>query len=299
MTSAPRRRTLGRRAFLALGAAAALSGCGLRIGTPTERRQAEAEESTRGRAAAILASADGPEHKDELAALRDAIGPQWSPSGEGYPEIPKQQSVEDALQAVIDIVLRDLHTLGGPQTAVIVDVAVAASNLVKDWKPPQERFARLPALGSPTWIEEPGLSKKAEDDAAASLHGFAQAAYQASYGYSKAAIAAGPATPEGRTAARRMESLARAASDANALLKETGRDEAANRPAWKLPHKPDSPAAAKELALKLEDVVAAGLFGVFGDPRAVSLGARELKASADARIAFGGRQVLRYEGADQ
>ena len=285
-----------RRAFLLLSATAALSGCGLRLGSPEDRMQAEAEESSRGRIAAVLSSIDDHDHQEERTRLTAAIGPPWSSDRVDSAETPQPQSFVSAMHSIVDLVLRDIHTLGGPQTAIIIDVAVGASNLVPEWKPIQERFAKLPAQGFPELSNRPAYRPDGDTDP---LREFAKAAFKASYGYSQAALAVKPDSRERTLATTRMEALANAAADANTLLKQAEREEAANRPAWRLPHNPSDPASAQKLAQQLEDTVAAALFGVFEDPAAVSLASRELKASADARIGFGGSQLLRYEGEAQ
>lgn len=285
-----------RRAFLLLSATAALSGCGLRLGSPEDRMQAEAEESSRGRIAAVLASINDDNHEEERAKLTAAIGPPWTSDSSGIPEIPPEHTFTSAMYTIVDLVLRDIHTLGGPQTAIIVDVAVGASNLLPKRKPAQRRFAQLPAQGYPDFADRKPYSP---GDDADPLHEFAAAAFKASYGYTKVALAMKPDSGERKAAAARVEALANAASDANMLLKQGDREEAANRPAWSLPQTPSDPGSAKQLAQQLEDTVAAALFRVFEDPAAVPLAGRELKASADARIGFGGRQLLRYEGEAQ
>lgn len=285
-----------RRAFLLLSATAALSGCGLRFGSPEDRIQAEAEESSRGRIAAVLASINDDDHEEERSRLTAAIGPPWTSDNSGFPEVPPQHTFVSAMYSIVDLVLRDIHTLGGPQTAIIVDVAVGASNLLPNWKPAQQRFAQLPAQGYPDFADRKPYSP---GDDADPLHDFAKAAFKASYGYTKVALAMKPDSRERRAATARVEALANAAADANTLLKQGQREEAANRPAWNLPHNPSDPGSAKKLAQQLEDTVTAALFGVFEDPAAVPLAGRELKASADARIGFGGGQLLRYEGEAQ
>lgn len=308
---------VSRRALLLYGVSGAslslLSGCGVRLDTPPDVPTLDETNQLRNRIARIL-TATTPGDKDpetageDLQKLRDAIGPVWSPPTEMATEPPPSEDPRtyiEAAEVVTTAVFTDLPTLGSGLIPVLVDVAtgLALTAGTKDAEIirssdslARESRSSSPAdssaePGTPEATESPDEQGPTADDSTAPpmWNAILSQARAASYGYERLAVNFDSKSTERKRAVARLESLGSLAGEMLERLGENNADPGA--PSWKLDPSPTDPETAKELALALEDGIAAALLPwLQTDTRA----ALRLWESARTRTVFASPQVLRY-----
>lgn len=302
---------LSRRSVLIVGAAGAglglLSGCGLRLDTPPEIPTLDASQELRNRIARILAAttvADGdPETAGEdLQKLRDAIGPVWAPPSElatapAPTEAPR--SFVDAAEAVSTAVFDVVTELGSGLIPVLTDVATGCALTagtvragIREEADRRLREAFAGAEDAPRATPAEAADGDAADPSADATEGWTtilDQARAASYGYERLAVHFDRKSRERQSALDRLESLGSLAGE---MLERLGEGDAGpDAPAWKLDPSPTDAESAAQLALSLEDAVAASLLPwLHTDPAA----ALRVWESARAREAFAAPQPLRY-----
>ncbi len=314
----PMRFPVSRRALLLFGASGAglslLSGCGVRLDTPPDVPTLDETNQLRNRIARILAATtagdtDPETAGEDLQKLRTAIGPAWSPPTEVATEAPpseKPRTYIAAAEVVSTAVFTALPTLGSTLIPVLVDVATGlaltagaeehakiirdADALIRDSRQPSPDSA----LGEPEAAKDSGSPDEqgptADDSTASPMwNEILDQARAASYGYERLAVNFDSKSRERKRAVARLESLGSLAGEMLEKLGEKNAD--AGAPSWKLDPSPTDPATAKELALSLEDGLAAAILPwLQTDTRA----ALRLWESAQARMVFASPQVLRY-----
>lgn len=311
------RSPVSRRALLLFGASGAslslLSGCGVRLDTPPDVPRLDETNQLRNRIARILAATTAGDEDPETAGedlqkLRDAIGPVWSPPTEMATESPPSEEARTytaAAEVVSTAVFTDLPTLGSSLVPVLVDVATGlaltagaedtgiirdADALIRD----SREAGRDDASGKPETAKDtnsPDDQTPTADGSAATekWNAILDQARAASYGYERLAVNFVRKSRERKRAVARLESLGSLAGE---MLEKLGEKHAVpDAPSWKLDPSPTDPETAKELALSLEDGVAAVLLPwLQTDARA----ALRLWESARTRMFFANPQVLRY-----
>lgn len=308
---------VSRRALLLYGVSGAslslLSGCGVRLDAPPDVPTLDETNQLRNRIARILAATtpgdEDPETAGEaLQKFRDAIGPVWSPPSEMATEPPPTEEPRTyiaAAEVVTTAVFTDLPTLGSGLIPVLVDVAtgLALTAGTKDAEiiRSSDALVRESRSSSPADSSaEPGTAEATEspdeqgptaDDSTAPpmWNAILSQARAASYGYERLAVNFDSKSTERKRAVARLESLGSLAGEMLERLGENNADPGA--PSWKLDPTPTDPETAKELALALEDGIAAALLPwLQTDTRA----ALRLWESARTRTVFASPQVLRY-----
>lgn len=303
---------VSRRSLLLLGTGGAslslLSACGLRLDTPPDVPTLDASEKLRNRVARILASTSA-EAKDpdtageDLQKFQDAIGPEWAPPSEQATEPPASEEPRTYLQAaevISTLVFKAIGQLGSDLIPVLTDVATGlaltagtekstiistADALVRD-----SRESGAEDTGAEDSGEQPTATKTAADSATRTIwNEILNQARAASYGYERLAVNFDTKSPERKGAVARLESLGSLAGE---MLEHLGQEEAdADAPAWKLDPSPTNAGSARELALNLEDSLAAAVLPWLQTDPAATL---RLWESARARTVFSDPQVLRY-----
>lgn len=312
---------VSRRALLLFGASGAslslLSGCGVRLDTPPDVPTLDETNQLRNRIARILAATTAGDEDPETAGedlqkLRDAIGPVWSPPTEMATEPPPSEEPRtyiDAAEVVSTAVFTAVPTLGSTLIPVLVDVATglaltagaehteiirSADALIRDSRTSGTSGTSGPTdeSGEPdsTTASPAAQSPSADDSTAAPMwNDILDQARAASYGYERLAVNFDTKSRERKRAVARLESLGSLAGE---MLEKLGEKNAGpGAPSWKLDPSPTDPETAKELALSLEDGIAAALLPwLQTDTRA----ALRLWESARMRTVFASPQVLRY-----
>lgn len=308
---------VSRRALLLFGASGAslglLSGCGVRLDTPPDVPTLDETNRLRNRIARILAATAAGDNDPETAGealqkFRDAIGPVWSPPTEMATEPPPSEGPRTyiaAAEVVSTAVFTDLPSLGSGLNPVLVDVAtgLALTAGTKDAEIIRSSDALIRKSRKTSLIdssEKTGTAKAtgsvdeqvptADDSTAPPMwNAILNQARAASYGYERLAVNFDAKSRERTRAVARLESLGALAGEMLEMLGEKNADPAA--PSWKLDPSPTDPETAEELALSLEDGIAAALLPwLQTDARA----ALRLWESAQARAVFASPQVLRY-----
>ena len=304
------RSPLTRRSVLIVGAAGAglglLSGCGLRLDTPPEIPTLDASQELRNRIARILAEAsvtDGdPETAGEdLQKLRDAIGPVWAPPSEFATEPPpteQPRSFLDAAEAVSTAVFDAVSQLGSGLIPVLTDVATGCALTAGTVRAEiregaeerlREAFADADDDARATPAEAAPDSSPGQDGGAKDWNTILDQARAAAYGYERLAVHFDRKSRERQSALDRLESLGSLVGE---MLENLGEKAAGpDAPAWKLDPSPTDAESAAQLALSLEDAVAASLLPWLRIDPAAALRVWE---SARAREAFAAPQPLRY-----
>ncbi len=310
---------VSRRSVLIVGAAGAglslLSGCGLRIDAPPEVPELDASAELRNRIARILAStnvADGDPATagEDLQKFRDAIGPVWAPPTElatSPPPTEQGRTYIQAAEAVSTAVFDALADLGSGLIPVLVDVATGCAltagtvdGAIRDGADGRLRdaFAAVDGDATPSPTAEAGdAAGTPSAPAAAEWNTILDQARAAAYGYERLAVRFDRQSPERAEAVARLESLGSLAGE---MLERLGKEDAQpDTPAWQLDPSPTDPESAGQLALNLEDAVAAALLPwLQTDPQA----ALRVWESARTRAVFAAPQALRYSyagGAEQ
>ncbi|MDN6123170.1 MAG: hypothetical protein L0I80_04770 [Brevibacterium sp.] len=308
---------VSRRALLLLGASGAslglLSGCGVRLDAPPDVPTLDETNRLRNRIARILAATTAEDTDPETAGedlhkLRAAIGPVWAPPAEIATEPPPTEEPRtyiDAAEVVSTAVFDAVPTLSSALIPVLIDVATglaltagtehaeiirSADALIRD----SHESGRAGASGEPGSATEPNgpavPSPSAEDSTAAPRwNAILDQARAAAYGYERLAVNCEAKSRQRKRAVARLESLGSLSGEMLEKLGEKNAEPGA--PAWKLDPTPTDSETSEELALSLEDGVAAALLPwLQTDARA----ALRLWESARARAVFAHPQVLRY-----
>lgn len=308
---------LSRRALLLSGASGAglslLSGCGVRLDAPPDVPTLDETDQLRNRIARILAAttagdSDPKTAGENLQKLRDAIGPVWSPPTELATEPPPSEEPHTylaAAEAVSTAVFTAASSLDAPLIPVLIDVAIglaltagteqtkiirSADTLLRDSRESSHAEASSQPDSAAATASPAARSASTEDSASASTwNAILDQARAASYGYERLAVNFETKSHERKRAVARLESLGSLAGE---MLENLGEESAdPGSPAWTLDPTPTDPATARELALSLEDGIAAALLPwLQTDVQA----AWRLWESARTRAAFANAQVLRY-----
>ncbi|GAA1561844.1 hypothetical protein [Brevibacterium picturae] len=308
---------VSRRALLLFGASGAslglLSGCGVRLDTPPDVPTLDETNRLRNRIARILAATTAGDNDPETAGealqkFRDAIGPVWSPPTEMATEPPPSEEPRTyiaAAEVVSTAVFTDLPNLGSGLNPVLVDVAtgLALTAGTKDAEiiRSSDALIRKSRTTSPVGASGETESAKATDSADEQVptadestappmwNAILNQARAASYGYERLAVNFDAKSRERQRAVARLESLGALAGEMLEKLGEKNADPGAA--SWKLDPSPTDPETAEDLALSLEDGIAAALLPwLQTDTRA----ALRLWESARTRAVFASPQVLRY-----
>ncbi|MCF2587665.1 hypothetical protein [Brevibacterium sp. UCMA 11752] len=308
---------VSRRALLLYGVGGAslslLSGCGVRIDTPPDVPTLDETNQLRNRIAKILAATTAGDNDPETAGedlqkLRDAIGPVWSPPTEMATEPPPSEDPRtyiEAAEVVSDAVFTALPTLGSTLIPVLVDVATglaltagtehaefirSADALIRD--------SRKSGVADASGSSEPAAASNSPESQPPSAddstsppvwNDILNQARAATYGYERLAVNFDTKSRERSSAVARLESLGSLAGE---MLEKLGEKNAEpDAPSWKLDPIPRDPETAKELALALEDGVAAAILPWLQRDSEAAL---RLWESARTRTIFASPQVLRY-----
>ena len=309
---------VSRRSLLLFGASGAslslLSACGLRLDTDPDVPNLDETNQLRNRIARILAATsaedDDPETAGEdLAKLRDAIGPVWAPPTEVATKPPPSEETRTysaAAEVISTAVFEAIPTLGSTLTPVLVDVATglaltagaqdraivaAADALVRDSRTPDDaRTSDGPAGSDPsgesTQSDQPGTD---DSTAPPMWNAILNQARAAAYGYERLAVNFDAKSRERKDAVARLESLGSLAGEMLEKLGEKNTEPGAA--SWNLDPAPTDADSAKELALSLEDGIAAAILPWLQMDGRATL---RLWESARARVVFTNPQLLRY-----
>ena len=293
------RSPLSRRSLLLFGASGVslglLSGCGLRLDSEPEVPTLDATEQLRNRIARILAATapgDGdPETAGEdLQKFRDAIGAEWAPPSELATEPPPTEDARsfiEAAEVVSQSVFETSSQLDSALIPVLSDVATGLS-LTAGTKKPE-------LIGTAEELIRQGR-KDADDgdnedtDKQDACNAILNQARAAAYGYERLAVHFESKSAERRGAIDRLDSLGSLSGEMLENLGEKNADP--NASAWKLDPSPTDAASARELALNLEDALAAAILPWL---RTETAGILRLWESARARTIFADPQPLRYD----
>lgn len=305
---------VSRRVLLTAGVSGAslglLTACGLRIDSEPEIPTLDSTQQLRNRIARILeatspGSGDPETAGEDLADLTAAIGPVWAPPDEFATEAPpteEERTYVEAAEVVAEAVFEAAPQLGSGLIPVLSDVAVGLT-LTAGTKKPELittaddliRTARADIsddASTATDDAEDGSGDGSEgggQDRRAMFNAILNQSRAAAYGYERLAVNFATKSPERTRALDRIESLGSLSGEMLELLGEDGADP--NASAWKLDPTPVDAASAKELALNLEDGVAASVLPwLDGEPAAIL----RLWESARARTVFAAPQPLRY-----
>lgn len=309
---------VSRRSLLLFGASGAslslLSACGLRLDTDPDVPTLDETNRLRNRIARILAAtspgdSDPETAGEDLQKLRDAIGPVWAPPTEVATEPPpseESRTYSDAAEVVSTAVFEAIPTLGSTLTPVLVDVATGlaltagaqdraivatADDLVRDSRTPDDSRASAGPSGSGPSGESTQSGRPEADDSTAPpmWNAILNQARAAAYGYERLAVNFDAKSRERKSAVARLESLGSLAGE---MLEKLGEKNAEPGAAsWNLDPSPTDAATAKELALSLEDGIAAAILPWLQMDGHATL---RLWESARARMVFASPQVLRY-----
>ncbi|RBP67891.1 hypothetical protein DFO66_101112 [Brevibacterium sanguinis] len=317
---------VSRRTVLLTGLAAAslgpLSACGLRWDTAPDVPDLDSSDELRNRIARILEhTAPGPDDPEsataDLESLRTAVGPAWAPPTElatASPSAEPQRTYREAAEVVSTAVFDAVAGLDSGLIPVLVDTATGFAltagaddpeliGTAEDLLMSRIEEAMSDAAASPGSAETdtagpdsagPGSAEAGPadpEDCAAIL----DAARAASYGYERLAVKFAEAAPERGAALARLETLGSLAGQMLEMLAAADADPAPDSPSWALDPVPTDEGSARELALGLEDGVAAALLPWL---RVDPLAAGRLWESARARSVFGAAQALRFTYAD-
>ncbi|MGO2038287.1 MAG: hypothetical protein ACTH2U_17580 [Brevibacterium sp.] len=314
------RSPLSRRSLLLFGASGVslglLSGCGLRLDSEPEVPTLDATEQLRNRIARILAATtpgDGdPETAGEdLQKFRDAIGAEWAPPSELATEPPPTEDARsfiEAAEVVSQSVFETSSQLDSALIPVLSDVATGLSLTAGTKKPEligtaEEliRQGRKDADGHEDGNAQAESTESAADGADAAgddgdtdiqdaYNAILNQARAAAYGYERLAVHFETKSAERRGAIDRLDSLGSLSGEMLENLGEKNADP--NASAWKLDPSPTDVASARELALNLEDALAAAILPWLQTETA---GILRLWESARARTIFADPQPLRYD----
>ena len=312
------RSPLSRRSLLLFGASGVslglLSGCGLRLDSEPEVPKLDATEQLRNRIARVLAATtpgDGdPETAGEdLQKFRDAIGAEWAPPSELATEPPPTEDARsfiEAAEVVSQSVFEASSQLDSALIPVLSDVATGLSLTAGTKKPELIGTAEELIRQSRKDVADDGDAQTASTESAADGDNAAgndedtdtQDAYNAilnqaraaAYGYERLAVHFETKSAERRGAIDRLDSLGSLSGEMLENLGEKNADP--NASAWKLDPSPTDAASARELALNLEDALAAAILPWLQTETA---GILRLWESARARTIFAAPQPLRYD----
>lgn len=318
------RSPVSRRSLLLLGGSGAglslLSACGLRLDTAPDVPTLDATQELRNRIARILAattagSGDPATAGEDLAKFRDAIGPVWSPPSEMATEAPPTEisrTYIDAAEVVSSAVFEVIPQLRPSLIPVLVDVATGmtltagtrkaglidtADGLIQDSRTAGDEAGQSPS-SEPSGGKDSTTTRREHKDSDGTdkdsghhkiWNSILDAARAASYGYERLAVKFDTKSPERKGAVARLESLGSLAGEMLEKLGESAADPDAA--AWKLDPSPTDAASSSELALSLEDSLAAAILPwLAADP----LATLRLWESARTRTVFADAQALRY-----
>ncbi|GAA1935970.1 hypothetical protein GCM10009689_15210 [Brevibacterium antiquum] len=295
---------VSRRALLLYGVSGAslslLSGCGVRLDTPPDVPTLDETNQLRNRIARILAAttagdSDPETAGEDLQKLRDAIGPVWSPPAEMATEPPPSEdprSYIEAAEVVSDAVFTAVPTLDSSLIPVLVDVAtgLALTAGTEHAEIIRSADALIRDSRESGTAEASGSSGSATDSTSPPMwNDILNQARAATYGYERLAVNFDTKSRERNRAVARLESLGSLAGEMLEKLGEKNAEPGA--PSWKLDPIPRDPETAKELALALEDGVAAAILPWLQMDSGAAL---RLWESARTRTVFASPQVLRY-----
>lgn len=295
---------VSRRALLLYGVSGAslslLSGCGVRLDAPPDVPTLDETNQLRNRIARILAAttagdSDPVTAGEDLQKLRDAIGPVWSPPAEMATEPPPSEdprSYIEAAEVVSDAVFTAVPTLDSSLIPVLADVATGLALTAGTEHAEIIRSAEALIRDSREsgTAEASGSSGSATDSTSPAMwNDILNQARAATYGYERLAVNFDTKSRERNRAVARLESLGSLAGEMLEKLGEKNAEPGA--PSWKLDPIPRDPETAKELALALEDGVAAAILPWLQVDSGAAL---RLWESARTRTVFASPQVLRY-----
>lgn len=295
---------VSRRALLLYGVSGAslslLSGCGVRLDAPPDVPTLDETNQLRNRIARILAAttagdSDPVTAGEDLQKLRDAIGPVWSPPAEMATEPPPSEdprSYIEAAEVVSDAVFTAVPTLDSSLIPVLADVAtgLALTAGTEHAEIVRSADALIRDSRESGTAEASGSSGSATDSTSPPMwNDILNQARAATYGYERLAVNFDTKSRERNRAVARLESLGSLAGEMLEKLGEKNAEPGA--PSWKLDPIPRDPETAKELALALEDGVAAAILPWLQVDSGAAL---RLWESARTRTVFASPQVLRY-----
>lgn len=298
---------VSRRSLLLFGASGAslglLSGCGLRLDTDPDVPTLDETNRLRNRIARILAATSAEDNDpqtagEDLQKLRDAIGPVWAPPTEVATEPPPSEESRtyiDAAEVVSTSVFTSIPTLDPSLAPVLVDVATGLALTAGAEDPAIIRSAdavvrdsRKPDDSSKS--DDSGKSDSPDDSTSPQMwNAILNQARAASYGYERLAVNFDTKSRERKGALTRLESLGSLAGEMLEKLGEEDADPAAA--SWNLDPSPTDPDTAEELALSLENGIAAAILPWLQMDARATL---RLWESARTRTVFASPQVLRY-----
>ncbi|UVI34847.1 hypothetical protein [Brevibacterium spongiae] len=290
-----------------------LTACGLRIDSDPDIPTLDSTQQLRNRIARILdatspGSGDPATAGEDLADFTAAIGPVWAPPAEFATEPPptaEERTFVEAAEVVLKAVFEAAPQLGSGLIPVLSDVAVGLT-LTAGTKKPELittaddliRTGREDMAGADNSSKDSSGGSDSSDgdgsddgtqDRQAMFNAILNQSRAAAYGYERLAVNFETKSPERTRALDRIESLGSLSGEMLELLGEDGADP--NASAWKLDPTPVDAASAKELALNLEDGVAASVLPwLDGEPAAIL----RLWESARARSGFAAPQPLRF-----
>ena len=320
---------LTRRALLGVGAAglaAAVTGCSIRLDRDPQLPAFTRADEVRNTVAQILAAttADGADAA-VLNELSTAVGPVWTPPAElatAPPPTEPPREFREALSEIVTEVTQNFTDLTGPVTGTLLDVATGALLVLGTPSELDDARTKLaepdpappaPANASPGAAGADG-GAASQETAEHPLAAYTLACYQGSYGYERLAVHTDKDSDFGIAARARVESLALTAEEIAVFLPQLlGQQAPTDQAAWQLQIDPVDESSAHELAVLLEDSLAAALADVFRtamdpsadwypDPQAFgqarAFAASGLYATAVARARAGRQQTLRFTAAE-
>lgn len=318
---------VSRRVLLTTGVSgmslSLLTACGLRIDSDPDIPTLDSTQQLRNRIARILdaaspGSGDPETAGEDLADFKTAIGPEWNPPTEFATEPPpteESRTFVDAAEVVLKAVFSASSPLGSGLIPVLADVATGlaltagtkrpelidtADDLIRTGREDMSERAQPSAAAEDAEGGEDGEGSEdgngsgdspsgGAEDRQAMFNAILNQSRAAAYGYERLAVNFPVKSSQRKGALARLESLGALSGEMLELLGEEQADP--NASAWKLEPTPTDAESAKELALNLEDGVAASVLPwLDGDASAIL----RLWESARARTVFAAPQPLRF-----
>ncbi|MGC3020130.1 hypothetical protein [Brevibacterium sp. FAM 24630] len=318
---------VSRRVLLTTGVSgmslSLLTACGLRIDSDPDIPTLDSTQQLRNRIARILdaaspGSGDPETAGEDLADFKTAIGPEWNPPTEFATDPPPTEESRpfvDAAEVVLKAVFSASSPLGSGLIPVLADVATGlaltagtkrpelidtADDLIRTGREDMSDRAQPSAAAEDAEGGEDGEGSEdgngsgdspsgGAEDRQAMFNAILNQSRAAAYGYERLAVNFPVKSSQRMRALARLESLGALSGEMLELLGEKQADP--NASAWKLEPTPTDAESAKELALNLEDGVAASVLPwLDGDASAIL----RLWESARARTVFAAPQPLRF-----
>ncbi|WP_209371116.1 hypothetical protein [Brevibacterium renqingii] len=301
---------VSRRVLLTTGVSGAslalLTACGLRLDADPELPTLDSSQRLRNRIARILASTtpgsgDPDTAGEDLDDFVTAIGPVWNPPTELATEPPPsedERSFLEAAEVVSRVVFDAAPELGSGLIPVLTDVATGLTLTAGTKEPELIRTAdELIRAGREEGSDAAGTASaghgsrrpKAPEDRQSMFNAILNQSRAAAYGYERLAVNFARKSAERTGALARLESLGSLSGEMLELLGEDNADP--NASAWQLDPTPTDTRTARELALGLEDGLAAALLPWLESETSAIL---RLWESARARTVFSQPQPLRF-----